>query len=379
MKNAVALSILVVIVLLFFGCDQGGELDSQDLTAEETAEIEQATNEVLQEVERLTRTYDATLSNARKSGNYVYVPAGSNDALADALAEVGPRGVVVLAPGEHYESQTVAVTHRVVLFGEPGARLIVDTQPISSAGTVDPALHVMDASHVVIWGLEFLPKGEVGGTAVLAERAPHLIVGRTTIKEHQIGVILDRTDNARIIHNTLEMSTNLAPGENTQGIIVVNGTHVAAVSNTVSKAAGPGIFISSEHGRLIRNHLSGNIVGVLLCQVPGLPAPSGDILSADVSATQWILAHNNAHDNAWGYLFIDGVTENLLTNTNRASNNAYYDIELAGDTERFGFFSPTSFENRAFVRFSDVTVKDCGVDNRVRGGKQVDTGADPCF
>lgn len=376
MKNCIALTVCLSLTILMVGCD-ATNTPTLDAAAEETARIDQLTNETLQEVEHLTQTYDNILAKAGKSASIAYVPPGSNDALADALAEAGSGGIVVLASGEHHESGTVAITHRVVLVGEPGATLLVDTQPMPAVATMDPALHVTDASWVVIWGIEVLPEGAVGGTAILAERAPNLVVGRTRIGEHQVGVAIDRTDHARIIHNRMEMST-AADIAAKQGVLIINGARAVVASNTVSNATA-GIFVSDKQGKLIRNETYGNVLGMLLCTPFGLPAPSGEILNAEVSATEWLVTLNDAHDNVWGYLVMDGSNKNTLARTNRASNNASYDVELAGDTERFGFFAPSSFENTVFAGEAGMTVKDCGMGNAVHGGTSVDTAADPCF
>lgn len=371
----------LVLGLLLLGCD-GTESDL-DPGADETAAFEQLTQETLREGERLSESYNRILSeavNARSAGSNskgtVYVPSGSNDALAAAIAQAGERGVVVLESGEHYESGTVAVTERVTLVGEPGARLVVDTQPLPVAPTMDPAIHVMDASHVGIWGIEIAQSGEIGGTAILAERAPHLVIGQNTIRGHQIAVAIDRSDHAWVLRNTVMIART---SRSVPGTVLFNGAHARFVSNTISNALGPGIFVGDEHGHVIDNETYGNFIGVLMCTPRGLPAPSGEVLAAETPATQWLLSHNNAHDNAaWGYLLIDEVNNNTFTRTNTASNNALYDVELAGDTWRFGFLAPFTFENKAFVG-EGMTVKDCGVNNKVQGGLLVDTDVDPCF
>lgn len=385
MRDSIALFILLITSLLLVGCDQGGELiphrgDASQpgaSPARTAAEIERATNEVLCEVERLARIYDNLAQSAGTKAGRVYVPAGSNDALADAIAQAGTGGFVVLAAGAHYESQTVAVPHQVTLVGEPGAKLIVDTQPRSVVSTLDPALHVMDASRVVIWGIELEPKGEVGGTAILAERSPRLVVGRTQIRAHQVGVALHRTDHARLVHNSLAMST--APGIGfRQGVLIISGAHAMAASNTVSNAT-VGFFVSDEQGRLIGNEAFGNFLGFLMSKPNPQPAPDGDLLESETSATKWLLSRNDAHDNGWGYLFINDANDNRMAPNNRARNNASYDIELAGATNRFGPLYPPTFENKVFSNDPNTTIKDCGIDNRVVGGTLVDTDADPCF
>lgn len=376
MAHAGTVIALAALLLALTGCD-GMNRQSVEPAGNHAEQVGRATNEVLREVERLTRTYDELAQNAGKKAGRVHVPAGSNDALANAIAESGAGGRVVLAAGAHHESQTVVIPHRVTLVGEPGAKLIVDTQPRSVVSTLDPALHVVDAPRVAIWGIAIEPKEDVGGTAILAERSPHLVVGRMQIREHQVGIAMHRTDHARLVHNTLAMST--APGIGfRQGVLIISGAHAMVASNTVSNAT-VGFFVSDEHGRLIGNEAFGNLLGFLICKPNPQPAPNGDLLETEASATKWLLSLNDAHDNAWGYLFINDANDNLMAPNNRASNNASYDIELAGATDRFGPLYPPTFENKVFSSDPNMTIKDCGIDNRVVGGTQVDTNADPCF
>ena len=61
------------------------------------------------------------------------------------------------------------------------------------------------------------------------------------------------------------------------------------------------------------------------------------------AATPWLVNGNSATSNQWGYLIIDGANNATLVN-NAASSNAVYDMEFAGDSMRFGFLTPTSFD-----------------------------------
>lgn len=78
-----------------------------------------------------------------------------------------------------------------------------------------------------------------------------------------------------------------------------------------------------------------------------------------------------------GYLVIDGANHNTLTN-NFASNNVRVDYDFAGDSNRFGFFTPKCFNNTAHISKGN-TVKDCGDNNTITGGVRIDTNAVPCF
>ncbi len=90
---------------------------------------------------------------------------------------------------------------------------------------------------------------------------------------------------------------------------------------------------------------------------------------------------NNAAGGAWGYLAFDGANNNVLMN-NSASLNSSYDIELGGESERFGFVTPTSSDNIAIqgLKYKGLKVKVCGVNNKAQGHiNLVDTDADPCY
>jgi hypothetical protein len=58
-----------------------------------------------------------------------------------------------------------------------------------------------------------------------------------------------------------------------------------------------------------------------------------------------------------------------------------YDVEFAGETDRYGFFAPSSFKN-FFIAGSHggLIVKDCGNGNVIKGNVQlVDRNVDSCF
>lgn len=70
------------------------------------------------------------------------------------------------------------------------------------------------------------------GTAILAEDASHLIAGNLTIKDYQVGVAIDQSNNVRIVNNLFELSpaTDIATK---QGIVIINGNRPLIVSNTM--------------------------------------------------------------------------------------------------------------------------------------------------
>ena len=164
------------------------------------------------------------------------------------------------------------------------------------------------------------------------------------------------------------------------GIVVVNGRHAAIVQNDIASAAVFGVFACDRDGLLLLNHFRDSFIGLIFCKVPAgaVILPGGEATGAALPATNWVAKWNNATGNLWGYLAIDGATGCSLI-LNDASNNSAYDIELAGESMRFGFLTPTSSNCTAITADPSITVKNCGVNNTVIGGNQIDTGADPCF
>lgn len=322
-----------------------------------------------------------SLNKLLSSGPVVDVPAGSVNALAAAVAAVGEGGVVRLKAGVHHEDHTVEINHQVSVVGEPGAILISDTQPGLAIGVMDAALYLHNASGVIIHGLEILPKDEIGGTAIFTEQVPGAIISQNTMRRHEFGVIVHHGDRTAIKDNTIVASSGWQTGEiiEADGVIIVNGAFVEVSGNYVSNAV-LGLFLSDRKGIAIDNTTMGNFIGVLLCNVPlAVPKPGGGLISSETPGTRWIIRGNQTTDNFdIGILAIDGANNNLIVN-NTGGNNGRYDIELAGDSERFGFFTPTSFENKVVVgQDTDAVVKDCGVNDQVNGGVLVDTMVDPC-
>jgi hypothetical protein len=160
---------------------------------------------------------------------------------------------------------------------------------------------------------------------------------------------------------------------------VINGINARIEGNDVSGAIF-GVWCCDKNGIYQQNYTHGNLIGMILCKVPenGILLPSGNFTGAALAATNWKCKNNQSDNNAYGYLVIDGARDNLLEN-NAAGNNAAYDMELTGDTYRFGFLTPASVNNTVKAgAYQNITIKDCGINNKVTGGIQVDTNLDPC-
>ncbi len=314
----------------------------------------------------------------------VRIPAGSVDALAAALAAAGPHGFVVLAPGVHHENGMVEITQPVVLLGEPGAVLESATPTASLAHpAVVPALWVHGAEGFVMRGVEMRPAGGLGGTAVLLENSDDAAVFQSNLHDWQYGVLVESSNHVKLWDNrvasTLAWTSNPDVPE-AHGIIIINGDHALIVRNQVSNSLF-GIWACSLQGVAFENRASGNLIGLILCKVPqgSYLLPSGHVVGANSSATQWLAQGNVTTGNfSTGLLIIDGANRNRVV-SNESHDNGGYAVEFTADTFRFGFLTPASFNN-VFVagQFPNTQVKDCGNDNRIVGGQLVDNSLEPC-
>lgn len=316
-----------------------------------------------------------------RSGTVVELAAGSVDGLAAAIAEAGEGGTVIVKAGDHNESAMVTISQAVTIVGEPGARLISNTRPTTIAGIVEATLNIYNTSGVRVSGLEFIPADGPGGAAIVVENAPYTIIRNNTINDYQFSILIEKSDRCRIFKNTIVGNSGWQTGEVplVHGIVNINGDHNWIFFNEISNAL-LGIWACDKSGFSLSNNTYGNLIGQILCNVPaGLyPLPSGTLAGSETPATGWLVQNNNSNNNfQFGYIVIDGANNNFLVG-NKGKDNGAYDIELATDSERFGFFTPRSYENWV-VAYNDQVVKDCGDDNKVIGGDMVDNEADPCF
>ncbi len=161
---------------------------------------------------------------------------------------------------------------------------------------------------------------------------------------------------------------------------MADGESVLIADNEISQF-GSGIFPCHKDGEALRNEMNDNVIGILLCTSPALfELPDGSISGAVESSNHWLLSKNESNGNTWGYLVIDGAFDNVLFK-NKASNNALYDIELAGESLRFGFLTPTSLNSTVVSNgnLNGVIIKDCAPGSVIIGGTLVDNNVDPCF
>jgi parallel beta-helix repeat protein len=310
---------------------------------------------------------------ASSAGQHVELSAGSVDGLAAAIASAGPDGTVLVKAGAHTESGTVVISVPVNIIGEPDAVIKCGTSP---GGTVPipviATLDIQNTKNVLVQGLQFQPSGAAANCAVLIENSSGVQVLDNTITGFEFGVVLQYADQSSIRGNTVS-------GGSFCGILIVNGVSALVSDNAVSEAEF-GIFTGDQGGVASRNNVSACLVGMILCHMfPDILDISGDTSGAHTRCNGWHVEGNTALGNAWGYEVIDGSYNNLLVN-NAASNNSEYDIELAGDTTRYGSFAPASHDDVVIAGSQkDLLVKDCGSNDVIHGEVSlVDHSADPC-
>jgi nitrous oxidase accessory protein NosD len=322
--------------------------------------------------------------NAEWGGGVIHLPAGSVDGLAAAVAAAGPGGIVVVEAGSHVENATVLIDQRVAIFGEDGAVIASGVNSTTVASVLEPAIHVRGTEKVVLWGLDLQMTQDVGGTGILVDHSDRVSVVDCTITNAQFGILVEEGDKARMVGNTIVCTSGWLTGavSEAHGIVVINGKGARIYGNDISNALF-GLWATDLGGRVSANVFHGNFIGLILCNVPAnsFPMPDGTTVGSGRPCTKWKVRNNMATGNFdAGYMVIDGSARNMLHNNN-ASNNGSYDIELVGDSMRFGFLTPTSVQNRVMAgHFPGLIVKDCGQENRVLGfNAVVDNDSDPCF
>jgi parallel beta-helix repeat protein len=302
----------------------------------------------------------------------VVLPAGSVDGLAAAIAEAGPGGEVVLAAGLHKITGTVMIDIPVSIVGEDGA--ILESSNLTADEGVKAAFHILGADRARIENLiiENPTDANVAANAgIVIENAADVQIVDNRITGHTNGVLVEHGDRTLLKGNTIQTTKD--------GIVIINGSDVSIQSNWVS-CTRFGMWIGGERGDIAGNTMQGNFIGLLLCS-PRNFLISGEARATETPATGCLVYENYAVGNAWGYLVFDGANNNILMN-NSAAFNTSYDIELGGESTRFGIVTPTSSDNTVIqgLMYKGLKVKVCGVNNQALGRVDlVDTAEDPCF
>lgn len=373
-------SLLILLTLSIVSCSSELELQptpTPPLSAEKAiADADQEMEDAKKELADFSQDWLATRST-------VTVPAGSVDALADAIEAAGPGGTVILASGEHTENEPVIIERRIQIVGEGDASLVFPNAPAPAGIPMEmiAALHIRNVSQV--WLKNFsVSTGSSSRSrlGVLIQNASRTRIEGLTITDFQCGIILDGGNRCQLIRNTVVgIYDEVSDGLN-WGITNSTGQRTIIMRNEVSNFA-VGIFLSDRRSLAFSNTLIGGDIGILWCTVPEwLYYEDGTFTSAAESANGCRGYSNTAIGNLWSYLVIDGAKSSVLIQ-NESIEPALYDIELANETERFGFLTPTSANSLVISTGSyiDYSIKDCTGDNMIIGGSLVNTELDPCF
>jgi len=385
MKTTNGLAVFVAATLFFTGC-QKDSVPSASQQPTQDSKYFVPSQAYLSSFDKLVSDHLAnpTALGERSSCQWTEIPAGSTDALAQAVNNACAGGVIYFKAGSHTESQTVTITKSVILIGEAGAVLSINStiQPVDPATgkfSLVPALHILNAPNTAIVGLDIRTVSGSGATAILFENSSQGAVMSTKITNFGFSIWIARSNQMTIMNNTIVAASDWQTNPNVQvmGIANQNGSSSYIAGNDISNGLW-GIFLSDKYGTVTQNNTHGNVFGIFLCRLKGdYLLPSKQVAAADFPATLWKINNNQSSGNGYsGYLIIDAANQNILAN-NQASNNAGYDIELVGDTNRYGFFTASSFSNTVSAA-QGQKVKDCGNNNTVSGVTLVNTALDPC-
>ncbi|MEP7269716.1 MAG: right-handed parallel beta-helix repeat-containing protein [Saprospiraceae bacterium] len=314
----------------------------------------------------------------------IHIAAGTTDKLNAAIAASENGDVIILDPGDHFETGTVWITKSLTITGY-GANLIFSNTPAFTSSTVLPwtfkaAMYINKSGCIsTIRGIHFKGADAIPGLCIFVENSKDVRILSNTFENWQESIVMYNSEYCTIWRNKISANPGWTTGviPESDGIVLSDGSHNQIIENEVENAV-LGIFTGGTLGIDFSNNTHNCLYGQILCKVPsGLYVVNGFTVNTNASTSNWIAMFNNSTDNyAAGYLLIDGTNKDYLDH-NKASNNAAYDIELTGDSYRFGFFTPKSFNNRVSA-YGWLKVKDCGDNNKVYGGSLVNNTLDPC-
>jgi hypothetical protein len=382
MKILHIMAILTIALLTSTGCKKEISQTPNDAQSVTTPINEQLIRQDIQKtLERIQTIQGVDMGvQLRALAQIIVVPAGSNNALAQALADAGEGGIVYLRSGLHTETAKVVISKKVTLIGENGAILTIKSastpMDLSNGVTqINPAIHVLNAPQTNIQNIEIQPIDADGSTAILYENSPLSAAMFCTMKSFIFSILVEKSNQMTIMGNKITASQlwQANPGPN-MGILISNGKS-AWIENNDVQLANAGIFMSDQYGSTVGNNTHNNYWGIVLCHIApnSLKMPDGRLTGAELSANNWKVRGNKADNNINnGYVVIDGSNNNTLEG-NTSTGNGAYDIELVGQTSRIGFPMPPCFNNRVTAG-AGQKVKDCGNNNTVSGGTMVSDG-----
>lgn len=326
--------------------------------------------EDLEFVDRILRNPNEDILRSR--GAEVHIPAGSVDALQDAIDAANPGDVIVLDAGDHMESGPIVIDKSISIEGQIGTNLIFSN--LLPAATLTAAIHIKaGAEQSVIRRIRFTSTDPISGVCIFVDALSHVKILQNVIENFVLSIVGYQAQRLIVTQNKITVGTGGA-----HGIMLSDGNQNVLVLNEITNGAF-GIFTGGTNGISFSNQTHSCLYGQVLCKVPaGETVINGRTLDTQAPTINWSVKYNEANNNLFaGYLVIDGSHNNFLIYNNGSGNGAY-DIELTSETGRFGFVAPASHDNRV-IAYRWLTVKDCGNNNIVNGGKKVSLVMDPCY
>lgn len=313
-------------------------------------------------------------------GNDIFIPAGSSNALAAAIASAQSGDVIVLGRGDHTQDGTITISKCVHIRGA-GANLIFKNAAINTTTfALGAGLHFKKGSETsTIRGIHFKTTDQLPGVAIFIDQVEQIRILDNEFSNWHTSIFLYNSIYSTIWRNNIHANRLWMQGvlPSAFGIVLSDGHHNLIMLNEVDGGLF-GIWTGGAQGTDFHNTTKECLYGQILCKVPaGSFASSGTVVNTKTTTSHWLCNYNNSYNNiAAGYLVIDEAHHNIMEH-NKSTGNGTYDIELTGDSHRFGFLTPKSAFNSVYA-YPGQKVKDCGDQNRVYGGIRVDTSLDPC-
>ena len=161
MKIGTVTKLLCLSVVLFVGCQK-----TIDQVETEAPQYWGNESHYYEPSKALLASYDALTNpqtlKTRSACDWIEVPAGSTDALAQAVNSACAGGVIYLKAGIHTENKMVTISKSVILIGEKGAVLKVKSSisppdTVNFTTTLNPALHFLNAPRSAVLDLDIQP------------------------------------------------------------------------------------------------------------------------------------------------------------------------------------------------------------------------------
>lgn len=322
----------------------------------------------------------------------ITLPAGSVNALLQAIKDAGNGGTVILAAGDHTECNfPIVIDRKVTIRGLDGAILKLGTAPRTTGGIVNYGIHVRNTKGVAFDNVDIRPCGSQGGLALYVEKSSGFSMINGSIVDFQYGMAVHESDDVLVDGNEIVafFDFNLQP----VGLTIINGLRAKVINNTFRNHLF-GFWACDKDGEASGNTCTGNAIGIILCKVPendpnnSFHLPDGTLLGAKLSCTNWKVHDNTCtgnYDN--GIMIIDGSSDNQVYDNNVTGNglSPLYgmaaDIEIFNESLLFGFLTPTVKNNIInATKYPTTRIKNCAPThgNTVTGGVMVDTNVEAC-